>query len=179
MAKTSGEKATFAGGCFWCMQPAFDKLPGILSTTVGYTGGEVKDPTYEQVCSARTGHFEAIEVEYDPSMVDYEQLLAVFWRNIDPIQQEGQFADIGPHYRTAVFYHSEEQRRLAGASKKRLEESGKFPGKKIATMILPAGEFYPAEDYHQSYYKKNPIRYKQYKWGSGRERYIEETWGKE
>jgi methionine-S-sulfoxide reductase len=171
------EKATFAGGCFWCMEPPFDKLDGVISTTSGYTGGSEKNPSYEDVSSGRTGHLEAIEVLYDPSRVSYEQLLDVFWKNVDPTQHNGQFVDVGPQYRTAIFYHNEEQRRLALESKKRLEESRKF-GKPIATEIRPALEFYSAEDYHQDYYMKNPIRYKYYRWGSGRDEFLEKTWGK-
>jgi len=170
------ERATFAGGCFWCMEPPFDKLDGVISTISGYTGGTEKNPTYEQVSSGKTGHLEAIEVTYDPSRVSYSQLLDVFWKNIDPTQNNGQFVDIGAQYRTAIFYHNEEQRRLALESRNRLQESRKF-GKPIVTEIRPAMEFYSAEDYHQDYYMKNPIRYKYYRWGSGRDRFLEETWG--
>jgi methionine-S-sulfoxide reductase len=171
------EKATFAGGCFWCMEPPFDKLDGVISTASGYTGGTEKDPTYEQVSSGKTGHLEAIEITYDPGKISYAQLLDVFWKNIDPTQNSGQFVDIGPQYRTAIFYHNEEQRRLALESRNRLQESRKF-GKPIVTEIRPAMEFHSAEDYHQDYYIKNPIRYKYYRWGSGRDRFLEETWGK-
>ena len=171
------EKATFAGGCFWCMEPPFDKLDGVISTTSGYTGGTEKDPTYEQVSAGKTGHLEAIEVTYDPAKVSYAQLLDVFWKNIDPTQHNGQFVDVGSQYRTAIFYHTEEQRRLALESRNRLQESRKF-GKPIVTEIRPAMPFYSAEDYHQDYYIKNPIRYKYYRWGSGRDRFLEETWGK-
>lgn len=173
------ERATFAGGCFWCMEPPYDKLDGVISTTPGYTGGDEKNPTYEMVSSGRTGHLEAVQVLYNPSRVSYEQLLEVFWKNIDPTQTEGQFADIGPQYRTAVFYHNEEQRIMAEHSKKRIEASGKFGKKKIVTLILPAREFYPAEEYHQDYYRKEPFRYKSYRWGSGRERFLQEKWEKE
>ena len=171
------EKATFAGGCFWCMEPPFDKLDGVISTTSGYTGGTEKDPTYEQVSAGKTGHLEAIEITYDPAKVSYDQLLDVFWKNVDPTQHNGQFVDVGSQYRTAIFYHTEEQRRLALESRNRLQESRKF-GKPIVTEIRPALEFYSAEDYHQDYYIKNPIRYKYYRWGSGRDRFLEETWGK-
>ena len=171
------EKATFAGGCFWCMEPPFDKLDGVISTTSGYTGGTEKDPTYEQVSAGKTGHLEAIEITYDPAKVSYAQLLDVFWKNVDPTQHNGQFVDIGSQYRTAIFYHNEEQRRQALESRNRLQESRKF-GKPIVTEIRPALEFYSAEDYHQDYYIKNPIRYKYYRWGSGRDRFLEETWGK-
>lgn len=171
------EKATFAGGCFWCMEPPFDKLDGVISTTSGYTGGTEKDPTYEHVSAGKTGHLEAIEITYDPAKVSYAQLLDVFWKNVDPTQHNGQFVDVGSQYRTAIFYHTEEQRRLALESRNRLQESRKF-GKPIVTEIRPALEFYSAEDYHQDYYIKNPIRYKYYRWGSGRDRFLEETWGK-
>ena len=170
------EKATFAGGCFWCMEPPFDNLDGVISTTSGYTGGVEKNPTYEQVSSGRTGHLEAIEVLYDPSKVSYEQLLDVFWKNVDPTQGNGQFVDIGPQYRTAIFYHSEEQRRLSLESRNRLQESRKF-AKPIVTEIRPAMQFYKAEDYHQDYYLNNPIRYKYYRWGSGRDPFLEKVWG--
>jgi len=171
------EKATFAGGCFWCMEPPFDKLDGVISTVSGYTGGTEENPTYEQVSAGKTGHLEAIEVTYDPAKVSYAQLLDVFWKNIDPTQNNGQFVDIGPQYRTAIFYRNEEQRRLALESRNRLQESRKF-GNPIATEIRPAMTFYSAEDYHQDYYIKNPIRYKYYRWGSGRDQFLQETWGK-
>jgi methionine-S-sulfoxide reductase len=169
------EKATFAGGCFWCMEPPFDKLDGVISTTSGYTGGSEKMPTYEQVSSGKTGHFEAIEIIFDPEKVNYEKLLEIFWKNIDPIQANGQFADIGKQYRTAIFFHDENQRKLAVASKENLDKSGKF-GKSVVTEILPAGDFYPAEDYHQDYYLKNPIRYKYYRFGSGRDQFLNKLW---
>jgi methionine-S-sulfoxide reductase len=171
------EKATFAGGCFWCMEPPFDKIDGVISTTPGYTGGTEKNPTYEQVSAGKTGHLEALEVTYDPAKVSYAQLLDAFWKNIDPTQNNGQFVDIGQQYRTAIFYHNEEQRRLALESRNRLQESRKF-GKPIVTEIRAAMEFYKAEDYHLDYYIKNPIRYKYYRWGSGRDQFLEETWGK-
>jgi methionine-S-sulfoxide reductase len=171
------EQATFAGGCFWCMEKPFDKIDGVISTTPGYTGGTERNPTYEQVSTGKTGHLEAIEVIYDPAKVSYIQLLDVFWKNIDPTQNNGQFVDIGSQYRTAIFYHNEEQRRLALESRNHLQESRKF-AKPIATEIRPATEFYKAEDYHQDYYVKNPIRYKYYRWGSGRDQFLEETWGK-
>jgi methionine-S-sulfoxide reductase len=159
------------------MEPPFDKLDGVISTISGYTGGTEKNPTYEQVSSGKTGHLEAIQVTYDPAKVSYAQLLDVFWKNVDPTQGNGQFVDIGAQYRTAIFYHDEEQRRLALESRNRLQESRKF-AKPIVTEIRPAAEFYSAEDYHQDYYVKNPIRYKYYRWGSGRDQFIEETWGK-
>ncbi len=169
-------KATFAGGCFWCMEPPFDKLEGVKSTTVGYTGGREKNPTYKAVSSGKTGHAEAIEVLYDPSRVTYKELLDVFWRNIDPTQRDGQFVDLGPQYRTAIFYHNEEQKRLAEVSKKELENSGRFD-KGIVTEIVPATEFYRAEEYHQDYYQKNPFRYKFYRYGSGRDQFLKRVWG--
>ncbi|NIQ38814.1 MAG: peptide-methionine (S)-S-oxide reductase MsrA [Proteobacteria bacterium] len=171
------EKATFAGGCFWCMEPPFDKLDGVISTTAGYSGGRRQNPTYEEVSSGRTGHAEAVEVTYDPSRITYQKLLDVFWRNINPTQHNGQFVDIGSQYRTAIFYHDENQRRLAVASKEALENSGRFD-KKIVTEIVPATEFYRAEEYHQDFYKKNPLRYKFYRYGSGRDQFLERVWGK-
>lgn len=172
------ERATFAGGCFWCMQHPFDQLEGVISTVVGYTGGNVENPAYEEVSSGRTGHAEAIEIWYDPSLLSYASLLQVFWRNIDPTAMNRQFADVGSQYRTAIFYHTEEQKNLAESSKKELEKSGKF-NKPIVTEIVPASAFYKAEDYHQKYYEKNPTQYNRYKYGSGRERYLKETWEKD
>ena len=169
--------ATFAGGCFWCMEPPFEKLEGVMSVTSGYTGGTESNPTYEQVSSGMTGYAEAIQVVYDPARVRYDQLLDVFWMNIDPTTSNAQFADHGKQYRTAIFYHNEEQQRLAKTSKAKLERSGKFKAP-IVTEIVSASAFYPAEDYHQDYYKKNPLRYKLYRIGSGRDRYLHETWGK-
>jgi methionine-S-sulfoxide reductase len=170
------ETATFAGGCFWCMQPPFDKTRGVVSTVVGYTGGKEKNPTYEQVSSGRTGHRESIQVTFDPAQVTYEQLVDVFWHNINPTQADGQFADIGAQYRTAIFYRSEEQKRIAEESKAKLGKTGKF-SKPIAAEILPAGLFYPAEEYHQKYYQKNPEHYRSYAVGSGRYPFLERTWG--
>jgi methionine-S-sulfoxide reductase len=169
------EKATFAGGCFWCMEPPFDKLDGVLSTTSGYAGGTERDPTYEEVAAGKTGHAEAIQVVYDPSRISYPELLDVFWRNIDPAQVNGQFVDHGRQYRTAVFYHDEEQRRQAVDSKEALQKSGRF-SREIVTEIVPLTAFYPAEGYHQDYYKKNPIQYKSYRRGSGRDQFLEKTW---
>ncbi len=171
------EKAIFAGGCFWCMQPAFDRLEGVISTAVGYTGGTVENPTYEQVCSGRTGHVEAIEIVFEPSRISLRELLETFWKNIDPTQANGQFADKGPQYRTIVFYHNEEQRLQAEASKRELELSGRFAGR-IATEIEPAGNFYKAEEHHQEYYLKDPTRYTFYKIGSGRASFLEKVWAK-
>ena len=167
--------ATFGGGCFWCMQPPFDGVEGVASTTVGYSGGHDDTPTYEEVCSGVTGHAEVIQVVYDPSKITYPQLLDIFWRNIDPTAVDRQFADVGTQYRTAIFYHDDEQKRLAEESKRRLEESGKFD-KPIATQIVQAATFYPAETYHQQYYLKNPTHYESYKVGSGRAGYLKKTW---
>jgi peptide-methionine (S)-S-oxide reductase len=169
-------KATFAGGCFWCMEPPFDKLDGVISTTSGYTGGNKKNPTYEEVSAGATGHAEAIEVVFDPAKISYRRLLEVFWRNIDPTTVNRQFCDVGDQYRTAIFYHGEEQERLAEESKKKLEESGKL-SRPIVTEITAAGEFYPAEDYHQNYYEKNPLRYKFYRYSCGRDERLEQLWG--
>lgn len=165
-------KATFGGGCFWCMQPAFDRLEGVISTAVGYTGGTVENPTYEQVCSGKTGHVEAIEIIYDPDRITFGRLVETFWENIDPTQANGQFADTGTQYRTVVFYHDEAQRIQAEASKLELIRSGRSPGR-IATSIEPAKPFYKAEQYHQEYYLKNPERYTLYKIGSGRASFFE------
>lgn len=171
-------KATFAGGCFWCMEPPFKKLKGVISTSVGYTGGHKENPTYEEVCRGRTGHAEAIEVTYDPAQVTYSELLDVFWKNIDPTTLDRQFADAGTQYRTGIFYHDEEQRGLAEASKEGMNKSGKYD-RPIVTEIVPASKFYEAEEYHQGYYKKNPYRYKSYSYMSGRAPYLEKTWGKD
>ncbi|MBI3793654.1 MAG: peptide-methionine (S)-S-oxide reductase MsrA [Nitrospinae bacterium] len=165
------QKATFAGGCFWCMQSAFDPVKGVVSTTVGYSGGTKPNPTYEEVSGGATGHAEALEVVYDPLAVDYEQLLYVFWQNIDPTTKNAQFADVGSQYRTAIFYHNPEQKRLAEEYKSVLEKSGKY-SKPIVTEIVPAVQFYKGEDYHQKYYEKNSSRYKMYALGSGREEYV-------
>jgi len=174
---TKTATATFAGGCFWCMEPPFAKLEGVRSVTSGYAGGTEPNPTYEQVSSGKTGYVESVQIVYDPSRITYEQLLEVFWMNVDPTQADGQFADHGKQYRTAIFYHDDQQKRLAQASKAALERSGKFP-KPIVTDIVPAATFYPAEDYHQDYYKKNPLHYKRYRLGSGREGFLQKTWGR-
>ena len=171
------EKATFAGGCFWCMQPVYDKIPGVVSTTVGYTGGTKPNPTYEEVSTGRTGHFEAIEVVYDPAQISYSGILDAFWKSIDPTQDFGQFADLGPQYRTAIFYHNDEQKQLAQSSKEKLGKSGKFDSP-IVTEIQAASPFYPAEEYHQKYYLKNAGHYVLYKKGSGRQGFLEKMWGK-
>ncbi len=177
MNKNALEKATFAGGCFWCMQPFFDHLKGVKKTVVGYTGGHVANPTYEYVSSGGTGHAEAIEITFDPQEVAYEKVLNIYWHNIDPTQVNGQFVDEGTQYRTVIFYHTPEQQRIAEASKMKLQVSGKFD-KPIVTAIEPAGPFYPAEDYHQEYYQKSPLRYNMYHAGTGREEYKEKIWGK-
>ncbi len=174
-AKQNRENATFAGGCFWCMEASFEQIDGVVEVVSGYTGGEISNPTYEQVSSGRTGHREAVQITYDPSKVRFETLLDVFWRNIDPTDPGGQFADRGTQYRTAVYYHNDEQKRRAEQSRKQLAESGRFD-KPIATEIKPAAEFYKAESYHQDYHRKNPGAYKRYKKGSGRERFIERAW---
>ncbi len=171
------EEATFAGGCFWCMQPPFDSISGVVDTVVGYSGGSEENPTYEQVWRGRTGHAEAIRVVFDPARVSYETLLETFWMNIDPTREDGQFADRGRHYRTAVFYHDEAQKRKALLSRKKLEESGKFKNP-VVTSVEKFRSFYRAEEYHQKYYEKNPVHYYNYKKGSGREDFIRRTWGK-
>lgn len=165
--------ATFAGGCFWCMQPAFEKLPGVVSVTAGYTGGTVRNPSYEQVSGGTTGHRESVEIAYDPSRITYAQLLDVFWHNIDPTDNEGQFCDKGPQYRSAIFYHDENQKALAEQSKAELEK--KF--KHVYTDILPASQFWRAEEYHQDYAKKNPVRYHFYRFNCGRDQRLAEIWG--
>ncbi|MGK7346766.1 MAG: peptide-methionine (S)-S-oxide reductase MsrA [Candidatus Nitrospinota bacterium M3_3B_026] len=170
------ETAIFAGGCFWCMEPPFDKLEGVVSTTSGYTGGHKENPTYREVSSGGTGHVEAVRIVYDPQKTSYERLLEVFWKNIDPTDNSGQFCDHGPQYRSAIFYMDEDQKRLAEESKKTLEESGVLAAPTV-TEIRPATEFYPAEDYHQDYYRKNPIRYKFYRYNCGRDKRLRELWG--
>ena len=179
--KTSSDQslatATFAGGCFWCMEPPYDKLDGVISTTSGYIGGQKKNPTYEEVSEGTTGHAEAVQVAYDPTKVSYEKLLEVFWQNIDPFTPNAQFCDHGSQYRSAIFYHNEEQKRLAEASKQKLEKSGRFT-QPIVTEIVAASEFYPAEDYHQDYYQNNPTRYKYYRYRCGRDAVLEKIWGK-
>jgi peptide-methionine (S)-S-oxide reductase len=170
--------ATFAGGCFWCMEPPYDKLDGVSATISGYTGGTKVDPTYQEVSAGGTGHAEAVQITYDPTKVSYEQLLEVFWHNVDPLDAGGQFCDRGSQYRTGIFVHDAEQRRLAEASKQALEVSGRF-AQPIVTEIAEASPFYPAEDYHQDYYEKNPIRYKFYRWNCGRDARLEQLWGDE
>jgi len=168
--------ATFAGGCFWCMEPPFDKLDGVVATISGYSGGHKADPAYEEVSSGTTGHLEALQVLYDPAIIGYAQLLEVFWQSINPTDPDGQFVDRGDQYRSAIFYHDIEQQQLAETSKQRLNASGRFR-QPVVTPILPAGPFYPAEEYHQDYYKKNPLRYKFYRHNSGRDQFLEKVWG--
>ena len=171
-------RATFAGGCFWCMEAPFDKVPGVVSTTSGYAGGRVKNPTYEQVSEGSTGHTEVLQVAYDPAKVSYEHLVEVFWRNVDPTDRGGQFCDRGSQYRTGIFYEGEAQKRAAEASKRTLEASGRLK-KPVVTEIVPLDAFYPAEDYHQDFYQKSQVRYMTYRAGCGRDRRLEELWGKE
>lgn len=170
------EKATFAGGCFWCMEPPFDELDGVISTTSGYTGGHQKDPTYQEVSAGGTGHAESVQVVYDPKRVSYEELLKVFWRNIDPTVRDAQFCDHGQQYRTGIFYHDDRQRELAERSKKTLDKTKPFK-EPVVTEITPASVFYPAEEYHQDFYKKNPVRYKFYRYNCGRDQRLEQLWG--
>lgn len=177
VSKMNPDKATFAGGCFWCMEPSFKKLEGVVSTVVGYTGGHKGNPTYKEVSAGWTGHAEAVEVRYDPSKISYSQLLDVFWHNIDPFVKDRQFCDVGSQYRTAIFYHNEEQKQLAEASRRELETSMAERGP-VYTEIVPAGAFYPAEGYHQEYYEKSPLRYKFYRNNCGRDQRLKELWGR-
>ena len=170
------DTATFAGGCFWCVEEAFDKAEGVISTTSGYTGGRTHNPMYEQVVTGKTGHAEVVRVVYDPQKTSYQELLNVFWKNIDPFTANRQFCDTGSQVRSAIFTHGAEQHRLAEASKKALVQSGRFK-QPIVTEINRATKFYPAEDYHQNYYQKNPLRYKFYKTSCGRAQRLEEIWG--
>ena len=170
-------KATFAGGCFWCMEEAYEKVDGVVSVISGYTGGQLANPTYEQVSAGGTGHAESVEVIYNPGEVTYQHLLEVFWHNVDPTTPNSQFCDHGNQYRTAIFYHDETQKRLINESRQAVEKSKSFP-QPIVTEIVPASIFYPAEDYHQDFYKKNPVRYKFYKWNCGRSQRLEQLWGK-
>ena len=163
-----------AGGCFWCMEPPYDKTDGVLSTTSGYSGGNTANPTYESVSAGSTGHIEVVKVEYDPTKISYEKLLDIFWPNIDPLDPAGQFCDKGSQYRSAIFYGNEKEKELAEASKKLI--AGKL-GQAVVTEILPAAQFYPAEDYHQDYYEKNPLKYKFYRFGCGRDARLETLWG--
>jgi peptide-methionine (S)-S-oxide reductase len=172
------EKATFAGGCFWCMEPPFDRLGGVVSVTAGYTGGQKKNPSYEEVSSGTTGHAESVEVIYDPAKISYSKLLDVFWHNIDPTVKDRQFCDTGSQYRTAIFYHDEEQKMLAEQSKKMLIDAKRLKGP-VYTEITPVAAFYKAEEYHQKYYKKNPVRYQFYRWNCGRDQRLKEIWGED
>lgn len=172
------ELATFAGGCFWCMVKPFDQWPGVIRVVSGYTGGDLPNPTYQQVCSETTGHYEAVQITFDPSLISYEELLSVFWQSVDPTDAGGQFGDRGTSYQTAIFYHNEAQKAQAEASKKEMQEKGPFAGL-IVTPILAAKPFYPAEDYHQDYYKKNPQHYNRYRVGSGRAGFLERHWKQE
>jgi len=167
--------ATFAGGCFWCMVQPFDQQPGIIEVVSGYTGGNVENPTYKEVCSNTTGHLEAVQITFDPSIMSYEQLVDTFWQQIDPTDPGGQFNDRGESYQTAIFYHNEEQQKIAESSKQALEDSGKF-SKSIATKVIPAKPFYEAEEEHQDYYKKQPVHYNLYSKGSGRVDFIKDNW---
>lgn len=169
-------KATFAGGCFWCMEPPFDKLDGVLSTTSGYTGGKKLNPTYQEVSDGGTGHAEAVEIVYDAAKISYEKLLEVYWRNIDPTVKDQQFCDHGSQYRTAIFFHDEQQKKTAEAAKAELLKAKPFKGD-IVTEITMAGPFYPAEEYHQNYYLKNPVKYKFYRFNCGRDARLKELWG--
>ncbi|OVE81333.1 methionine sulfoxide reductase [bacterium K02(2017)] len=169
--------AVFAGGCFWCMEPPFEKLNGVKSVISGYTGGNIKKPSYKQVSSGNTKHTEAIQIVYDPNLVSYQKLLDVFWRQIDPTDAGGQFVDRGQQYRSGIFYHTTDEKQLAISSKEKLDKSGRFD-KPIVTEITAAGIFYAAEDYHQDYYKTNPIRYKLYRYNSGRDKFLEKVWAK-
>ena len=168
--------AILAGGCFWCIQPAFDKAKGVVKTVVGYCGGTEPNPTYQLVSSERTSYRESIEITYDPAKISYEQLLDIYWRQIDPTQADGQFTDIGPSYRAAIFYGNEQEKKIAEASKEKLARSGKF-NKRIVTEILPAMKFYPAEAYHQKYYQQNPEHFEAFEEGSGRASFQKKTWG--
>lgn len=167
--------AVFAGGCFWCIQPAFDKAKGVIKTVVGYCGGTEPNPTYELVASEKTGYRESIQVTYDPAKISYEQLLEIYWRQIDPTQADGQFTDIGPSYRAAIFYSTDDEKKIAEASKQKLAGSGKFK-KPIVTEILPATKFYPAEQYHQKYYQQNPEHFEAFEEGSGRVSFKKKNW---
>lgn len=175
IAEAQGDVAVFAGGCFWCTESDFDKVEGVISTTSGYIGGHKKNPTYHEVSAGGTGHAEAVKVEYDPKIVSYEKLLDVFFVNHDPTTNTRQFCDTGNQYRPGIFYYTEEQKKLAEKKKKEVEESVSFP---VVTEITKAEEFYPAEDYHQDYYMKNPLRYKYYRYACGRDARLEELWGK-
>ena len=176
--KKQTASAVFAGGCFWCMEGPFDKLDGVISTTSGYSGGHVDNPTYEQVSAGKSGHIEVLQVTYDPAIVSYQQLLQTFWVNIDPLDGGGQFCDRGSHYAAAIFYANEAERESAQDSLLALVESGRFEAP-IRTQLLAATKFYPAESYHQNYYQRNPVRYKYYRWSCGRDQRLNEVWGEQ
>lgn len=176
-ADTTPGKAYFAGGCFWCMEEVFEKVDGVLSATSGYMGGTVSNPTYEEVSAGRTGHAESVEVVYDPAKVSYQKLLDAFWRNVDPITPNAQFCDHGNQYRSAIFFQTDEEKRISDSSKQTIEQSKRFK-EPIVTQIVMASQFYSAEEYHQDFYKKNPIRYKLYKYNCGRAQRLDELWGK-
>ncbi len=176
-APTTTAKATFAGGCFWCVEADFDKVPGVKSTTSGYTGGQVPNPNYAQVSAKGTGHAEAVEIVFDPAVVSYARLLEIYWRSIDPTTRDRQFCDVGSPYRTAIFVHDEQQLKAARESLAALDKRKPFP-EPIVTQIVPAGPFYPAEEYHQDYYRKNPLRYQLYRSGCGRDARLQQLWGK-
>ena len=176
-ADSTPGKAYFAGGCFWCMEEVFEKVDGVLSATSGYMGGTVSNPTYEEVSAGRTGHAESVEVVYDPAKVSYQKLLDAFWRNVDPITPNAQFCDHGNQYRSAIFFQTDEEKRASDSSKQTIEQSKRFK-EPIVTQIVMASRFFPAEEYHQGFYKKNPVRYKFYKYNCGRAQRLEELWGK-
>jgi methionine-S-sulfoxide reductase len=176
-AADNAKRAVFAGGCFWCIQPAFDKAPGVIKTLVGYCGGTEPNPTYQSVSSEKTGYRESIEITYDPAKISFDQLLDIYWRQIDPTQVDGQFTDIGPSYRAAIFYGNDDEKKIAQASREKLAKSKKFD-KPIVTEILPAAKFYPAEDYHQKYYQQNAEHFEAFEKGSGRVSFQEKTWSK-
>jgi methionine-S-sulfoxide reductase len=178
LSSTSTKTAVFAGGCFWCIQPAFDKAPGVIKTVVGYCGGTEPNPTYKLVTSEKTNYRESIEITYDPAKISYDQLLDIYWRQIDPTQADGQFTDIGPSYRAAIFYGNADEKKIAEASKEKLTRSGKFK-KTVVTEILPAMKFWPAEEYHQKYYRQNPEHFEAFEEGSGRVSFKKEKWGGE
>lgn len=174
--QTKEQKAIFAGGCFWCMEPPFEKLPGVISVESGYTGGHIDNPTYEIISTGTSGHIESVQIIYDDEKISYEKLLNIFWKNIDPLDFKGQFCDKGEQYLSGIFYLTEEQSKIAQSSLER--QKVKFKEKKIATFIKPASPFFKAEDYHQDYYKKNPVRYKFYRYNCGRDKRLESLWGK-
>ena len=177
-AFSATEKAVLAGGCFWCLEPPYEKVPGVISVVSGYTGGAKANPTYDEVSSGQTGHIEAVEVSYDSSKISFKEVLNIFWRNIDPLDAKGQFCDKGEQYTSGIFYLNDSQKQIAEESLEKLKTSERFKGKSIASFIRKAQTFYPAEDYHQDYYKKNPVRYKYYRFRCGRDQRLEELWGK-